>query len=82
LGGRGILPDHGIAGTTVQKGQAEEGVTKRVREPLLPIEKRKKGFEEVTRECPPENIYEETLRCLRCDLERIETLKHRRRKAE
>ena len=74
LGGNGILPSN--AGMSLRRPTEEEmeKPAARALEPALPLDERHANFEEVLRCLGPGAACSEASRCLRCDLERNESL--------
>jgi NADH-quinone oxidoreductase subunit F len=69
LGGKGLLPhDIGIALAPARETAAQS--PNRVREEMIPLNKRTRGFAEVVLGLDREQAVSEAGRCLRCDLER------------
>jgi formate dehydrogenase major subunit len=78
LGGSGVLPAN--VGMSLRRPTEEEleRILPRAAEPWLALEQRKKSFVEVICGLKPEQACYEAGRCLRCDLERSESLQARR----
>ena len=71
LGGLGfLLPEVQVS---IVRPSEEDlgGEVGRLREPMLPVGKRRRSFEEVARGVSPAAAQREAHRCLRCDLERL-----------
>jgi NADH-quinone oxidoreductase subunit F len=78
LGGSGVLPAN--VGMSLRRPSEEEleRLLPRAAEPWLALEERKKSFVEVVCGLKPDEACYEAGRCLRCDLERAESLQARR----
>ncbi len=74
LGGSGTLSAN--VGTSIRRPSEEEleKIVPRVREPMLSVKERQDCFTEVLCGLSPETACTEAGRCLRCDLERAESL--------
>ena len=74
LGGSGALPAN--VGTSIRRPSEEEleKIAPRVQEPMLSVKERLGCFTEVLGGLSPETACTEAGRCLRCDLERAESL--------
>jgi NADPH-dependent glutamate synthase beta subunit-like oxidoreductase len=74
LGGSGTLPAN--VGTSIRRPSEEEleKIVPRLQEPMLSVKERLGCFTEVLGGLSPETACTEADRCLRCDLERAESL--------
>ena len=78
LGGSGVLPAN--VGMSLRRPSEEEleRLLPRTAEAWLSLDERKRSFVEVVCGLKPEQACYEAGRCLRCDLERSESLQARR----
>ena len=77
LGGAGMLPPDVSYSLRRPTEEEMEKVSPRVVEPMLPVAERLGGFREIVCGLTPAGACAEAGRCLRCDLERLQSLAER-----